>query len=84
VDETHDCVVQEPRLVFLRRVWPPRHIPDVLNIALTVFGARNLRHGPLARRVRGLWYLEGTSHDKDDLPALDGANATRSVRASLA
>ena len=81
---THARVYHEPRLGFLCSVWLPCQVPDVLDFALTFVWGRDLRHEPVARQLRGLRYLEGTEHDKDEAPALYSANAARSVCPSVA
>ena len=77
--KTHFCVCYELHTVLLCNVWQRRYAPKVLNLGFTFVRMRNLWHGPVTRWLPELRYLEGTEHDEDVAPTLDGTDGARRV-----
>jgi hypothetical protein len=77
--ERYFCICQESRPALLRKVWLRCHARDVFNLAVAFVRMGNLWHGPVTRRLPELRDLEGTEHDEDGAPALDGTDGARRV-----
>jgi hypothetical protein len=78
-DITHFGVCNEPRPGLLCKVWLRCHARDVFNLAVAFVRVRDLWHGPVTRWLPELRYLEGTDHNEDVAPTLDGTDGARRV-----
>ena len=73
-DRTYFCICKETCPALLRKVRLRCHARDVLNLAVAFVRMGSFWHGPVTGRLPVLRDLEGTEHDEDGAPALDGTD----------